>query len=122
MISRRIIVRGLRGTVIQWEPLSMQMCDCLICFDDGSECWYASHELRPEPGDVLAGIPLPDRAEARRDNDRHMKAQIEAIAVQHRREMGKTWEGAEFGKAIIGKAIQGALDDVSSRLPTERRR
>lgn len=122
MVNRRIIVRGLRGTVIQWEPLSMQMCDALIRFDDGSECWYASHELRPEPGDALAGIPLLDRTEARQDNDRRMKAQLEAIAVQHKKQMGKPWEGAEFGKAIIGKAIQGALDDVSSRLPKENRR
>lgn len=122
MINRRILARGQKGTIIQWEPLSMQMCDCLIRFEDGYECWYASHELRPDPSDDLAGIPLLDRAEARRDNDRRMKAQLEAIAVQHRKELHKPWDGAEFGKALITKAIQGAIDDVSSRLPTERRR
>lgn len=122
MVNRRIIARGLRGTIIQWEPLSMQMCDCLIRFEDGSECWYASHELRPDPQDDLAGIPLRSRREAIEDNDRRMKAQLEAIQVRHQKELYQPWEGAEFGKAIISKAIQGALDDVSSRLPKERRR
>jgi hypothetical protein len=116
VINRRILARGQKGTIIQWEPLSMQMCDCLIRFEDGSECWYASHELRPDPSDDLAGTPLLDRAAARLDNDCRMKAQLEVIKVQHRKEMGKPWEGAEFAKAIIGNAIQGAIDDVSERL------
>lgn len=114
MVNRRVTVGGKVGTVIRWEPLSMQMCDALVRFDDGQECWYASYSLRPDPGDVLKGIPLPSRTSAREENDRVMQYQLEGIRAKLVKEH-RPWDGAEFGKVIVSRAIEGALNEVKSR-------
>jgi hypothetical protein len=90
----------------------MQMCDALVQFDDGYECWYGSHELRSAHGN-----PLPTRQEARRENDARMLSQLQGIRARHEREFHRPWEqGAEFGRAIIGKAIDGAINEVKERM------
>ena len=33
--------------VVKWEPLSSGMCDALVRFSDGYECWYATSSLWP---------------------------------------------------------------------------
>lgn len=116
MVGRDVIASGQKAVIQRWEPYGSQMCDALVRFEDGSECWYASHDLRPDPERPFAGIPLASRLEACRENDRRMKAQLEAIQVRHRKELAHPWPGCEFGKAHIGNAIALALDDVDSRI------
>lgn len=38
------------GIVVQWEPLGLGMCDCLVRADDGDECWFASTSLLGDDG------------------------------------------------------------------------
>lgn len=118
MVGRRVkpLMDPRVGEVIRWEPLSEGMCDALVRFEDGFECWHASHSLRPAPGDLLEGIPLPSRQEAREDNDRRMLAQLEGIRANHVRDLYKPWPGAEFGKGHVGKALDGAIQEVKQRM------
>lgn len=116
MIGRRVkqAWSGLvAGTITRWEPLGPSMTDALVEADDGRRCWYASYSLVPI--DDLG--PLPSREEARE------RARIDAIESLHVIRAGliaewqKPWPGAEHGKAIIGKAIDGALADLARSKP-----
>lgn len=108
MIGRAVTARGKRGVVEQWEPLGAAMCDALIVFEDGSRCWFASHELRPVDG---AG-PLPSRADEQKIARARAIVQLRATRADHVRDFGKPWPGANFGKAIVGMAIDGAISDL----------
>lgn len=116
MIARRVTGYGLPGvgTVEKWEPLGSGMCDALVRHEDGSMCWYASDSLRPADG---MGS-LPSRDEARRVADLEALAQLRACEREMIEEVRsrRPWPGAEFGKAILGKAIQGAIAEVEARL------
>lgn len=101
------------GVVVKWEPLSSGMCDTLVRFEGGREVWHASHTLRPVG--LLAGIPLPNRAEARAEADRRTLAQLQAIRGRLVDEWHRPWPGAEHGKALVGKGIDGAIEKVRQR-------
>lgn len=102
---------GFTGTVTFWNPYNSASCDVLVRKDDGQECWYASESLAP--ADDLG--PLPSRAEAREQNRRETLAQLEAIRAQHVADFAHPWPGAEFGKVIVGRALDGAIEEVSKR-------
>lgn len=94
------------GTIIQWEPYGAAMCDALVQSTDGRLCWHASYALKP-----IDGLgPLPDRREAQEKRRLEMLASLEAIRAQHvARFRSERWPGCEFAKAIIGKALDGAI-------------
>ena len=98
------------GVVVKWKPLSSGMCDSLVRFEDGREVWHASHTLRP-----VEGRPLPSRAEAREEADRRTLAQLQAIRGRLVNEWHRPWPGAEHGKAMVGKAIDGAIEEVRQK-------
>ena len=112
MIGRRIVDGSRAGIITQWEPLGAALTDVLVKFDDGSLCWFASHTLKPSDG---AG-PLPSRREARERADRQLLSSLERIRQQHVDDWSRRWPGVEFGKAILGRSLDAAIQDVASRL------
>jgi len=113
MVGRRVKAPyDGEGEVTRWEPLSSGMCDTLIRFDSGREVWHASHTLSP----VGTTIPLPSRRDARKEADERALASLRNIRANHVRDLHKPWPGAEFGKGIIGKALDGAIAEVEGRL------
>ncbi len=99
------------GEIVKWEPLGAAMCDVLVRDGLGRVCWYASSDLSP-----IDGLgPLPSRAVAREwarvialDDVRAMRAAL--VARWH-----EPWPGAEFGKAIVGQSIEGAIVELLAR-------
>lgn len=112
MIGRRVLADARTGTAKQWEPLGAAMTDTLVEFDDGTRCWFASSMLKAADG---AG-PLPCRREARARADRERLSSLERIRAQHIKDWHRRWPGAEFGKAILGRALDSAIQDVASRV------
>lgn len=107
MIGRRVRSgwHRMTGVVLEWDPLTSGMCDVRVQEDCGRECWYASSDLAP--ADDLG--PLPRRDVAREwarllalDSLHASRARL--IANWH-----EPWPGAEFGKAIVGQSIDGAI-------------
>lgn len=97
------------GEIVQWEPFGAALTDVLVRdVASGKLSWYASHGLKPIDGKG----PLPSRDEAREVNRRTMEASLEKIREQHVRDWRRPWPGAEHGKAIVGRAIDGALTSV----------
>jgi hypothetical protein len=115
MIGRKVHTgyHGTTGTVVQWEPLGAGMTDILVEHDDGSLCWYGSGGCRPIDGRGA----LPSRQAAREAADHKALIQLQKIREDLISEWHYPWPGAEHGKAIIGKAIDGAIADVKERLP-----
>ena len=62
--------------VVKWEPLSSGMCDALVRFSDGYECWYATSSLRP-----VDGHPRQSRANARQIADTRALANLKTIPI-----------------------------------------
>jgi len=117
MVGRRVKpwMEPREGVVIQWEPLTEQMCDALVRHDDGHECWYSSYSLRPVDG--LGD--LPSRQEARKTADETALYQLQGILAQHVKDCdpgGKRWEGFEFAKGLFGISCVKAIAEVESRL------
>ena len=109
MVNRRVCAHGRDGVVTRWEPLGSGMTDTLVCHDDdGSECWYASHTLTPIDDDG----PLPTREEAQDYAARTSLRQLTQIRAQHVEDFRKPWHGAEFGKALFGRALDRAIENV----------
>lgn len=114
MINRRILARGVHGQVVRWEPLGSAMCDALVRFDDGSECWYGSSEL--EPADGLG--PLPSRRAAQEQEHARSLAQLQKIRADLVTEIRshKRWPGMEFAKGHLGRMIDGAIADLKKKV------
>jgi hypothetical protein len=113
MIGRRVSawrsgIGRAYGTCVKFEPLSAAMCDALIRFDDGYTCWFSSHELQPADG----GGPLPDRRAIQEHARCETLTQLRAIRERLVASWHKRWQGCEHGKAIIGRAIDGAISDL----------
>jgi len=97
------------GEIIQWAPFGAAMTDVLVRdVGSGRLSWYASHGLTPIDGNG----PLPSRAEVRESRRGEMQASLEKIRAQHVQDWNQPWPGAEFGKAIVGRAIDAALAGV----------
>lgn len=109
MIGRKVQSKWQRiqGVVIKWEPLGAALCDVLVQRDEGGPIWVASSEL--EPMDDLG--PLPLREEARKQNNHCMLAYLRNIRGRLVNELKNPWPGNEFGKSIIGKALDNAIGD-----------
>ena len=115
MIGRHVTStwHKFKGVVLRWEPLGSAMCDVLVQRDDGSEVWwFASSDLKPT--DDLG--PLPCRHEARERVDREALASLKSIRASLVAEWNKPWPGAEHGKSIVGQALDGAINEVETRL------
>lgn len=113
MIGRRVRSWcGATGTVLRWEPLSAAMTDTLLREESGRECWYSSHQLRPI--DDLG--PLPSRDAAQREADASALASLEKCRADLVRDWHKRWYGLEHGKAIVGRSIVGAIEDIKRRM------
>lgn len=115
MIGRRVKSwsRDDAGTVVEWEPLTPgTMTDTLVQYDDGSKCWHASSGLQPVDGQG----PLPSRREAQRAAEEHSKRCLRSIHARMVEIVEKPWlepwEYCEFGKAMIGNAVAGALAEL----------
>lgn len=109
MIGRRVASAWDRveGIVAQWNPLISGACDTVVTRDDGSQIAIASRMLKPADGKG----PLPCAIEVRKQARRAQAAQLREIQAQFKRDFRKPWPGAEFGKVLIGRAIDGALKD-----------
>lgn len=107
MIGRKVRVDGELGVVVEWKPLGSGMCDALVEFESGRRCWYASHGLKPADG-----APLPSRSEARETAKAEALRKLRLIREQHIADFHKPWRGCEFGKAIIGNAINDAIAEL----------
>jgi hypothetical protein len=109
MVGRRVKPAfGEYGTVTAWEPLGSGMTDTRVEQDDGKVCWWSSSDLRPVDGKGS----LPTRQEAIDKAKREARSSLVAIRSQLVADWNKPWPGAEHGKAIIGKAIDGALEEL----------
>lgn len=112
MIGRRVRViypaSDGHGTVTQWAPLGAAMCDALVALDSGGLCWYASSALRP----IDDRGPLPSRADAQEAARLETLASLRKIRKDLIAEWSRPWPGCEHGKALLGKAIDGAIDSV----------
>ena len=103
------------AVVVKWEPLSSGMCDALVRFSDGYECWYATSSLKP-----VDGRPRQSRADARREADERTLATLRTVRANHIGDFNQPWPGCEFGKAIVGNALTRAIQDVEGRLSRSR--
>lgn len=112
MVGRRVRApyHKIEGVVLRWEPLGAALCDVLVRDDAGRECWIGSGDARPADDRG----PLPTRAAAIRaaaERAERDLTQIRADLVTEIR-TGAAWPGAEHGKAILGRAVDGALAEV----------
>jgi hypothetical protein len=110
---------GIVGVVTEWQPLGAAMCDVLVNrtqpdhYGRTGLVWCASYSLTPTDGQG----PLPSRREAQETARVVRVAALEAIRAQHVaacRPGGEKWPGCEFAKALVGKAIDGALADAKA--------
>lgn len=103
---------GDTATVIEWAPYGAGLCDALLRYSDGREVWHASASL--QPADDRG--PLPSRRAACETRDAQTLAQLREQREAHVRDFAKPWPGCEHGKAIVGRALDGAIDAVTARL------
>jgi len=113
LVGRVVKVRGQEGIVVEWEPLGSGMTDALVELEDGKRIWHSSHELRPIDGKG----PLPTREAARREADALAEKQLREIKKGFVREIERhePWPGMEFGKGMLGKALNEAIEEVERR-------
>lgn len=106
MIGRRVHHRysGIRGVVVAWEPLGAGMTDTMVRGDDGRECWVDGDGLSPDDG--MGG--LPSRAAIRKSAAIETHQSLIAIRDRWTKER-EPWPGAEFGKVIVGRALEAAI-------------
>lgn len=102
--------------VICWEPYGAGMCDALVEYADGYQVWHSTHMLKPADGRERMS-----RAEAQRIRDEQMRETLYAIRAEHIRDFNRPWPGAEFGKTIIGNAINGAIKHTEARIEARRK-
>lgn len=106
------------GVIERWEPLGCAATDVLVRdVTSGSLCWYASHSFTP-----IDGLgPLPSRSEAQLQRDHEIATSLQTIRDGLIADWCKPWPGAEHGKAIIGRSLDGAIADVQARLARRTR-
>lgn len=112
-IGRRVRdVWGEVGTIVAWYPLDSGMTDTLVDFDGKGEVSVTMRTLRAVD-DEHDHNPLPSRAAAQAAARHETIKSLRAIRAQHVADFHKPWPGAEHGKAILGRAIDAALEEVS---------
>lgn len=111
MIGRKVSFRGAVYRVACWEPFGHAMCDVLL-EAGGEPFWAASHECRPADG---LG-PLPSRQEAVRQARAESLAQLRGIRAHLIEDLARPWPGAEFGKGIIGMALDRAIREIEEEM------
>lgn len=111
MVGRKVKILGYGqvGTVIRWTPLSEASSDILLRLENGVEHYANSEDAVPL--DDLG--PLPSRKEAQEKARLEALEHLEGIRARHVNDFGRSWPGAEFGKAIVGKALMGALESLN---------
>lgn len=109
MIGREVIDGSVRAVVKSWEPYGPSLCDVLIATVDGWSRWTASHTLRP----VDPSRPLPSRREVCAANDARTREVLIKIRQGLVQEVcsRKPWPGAEYGKVIVGRALDEILTE-----------
>lgn len=107
--GREALLSGERVTIETWEPFGAGMCDVRVRFESGRILWTTLYTLQPTSGE-----PFPQRREICKMRNEESIAQNEKIRADLVEEIrsGRRWPGAEHGKAILGRAIDGALRDL----------
>lgn len=98
------------AVVIKWEPLGASGNDVLLRLADGREIWSASQCLTPVG--VLSSLPLPKRNEVRKAMSKERKNVLADIQKKLVQEAGKPWPGLEFGKVLMSKALENAIEET----------
>lgn len=98
------------GEVIKYEPLSPAMTDCLLRFQDGKECWYASSDLLD-----LENNRLPSRQAIIALAEKESLEQLKQIKKGLIQEWNRPWHGMEFCKALFGKNLNSAIKEIESK-------
>lgn len=111
MIGRKVksTYHRVEGTVIDWQPLSAGMCDVVVRTAEGKEIAIASTDLSPVDPRFP---PLPTRAEAQEQNRVLMVHQLRQIRRNLINDFHRPWPGLEFGKTLLGQAVDAALDEL----------
>lgn len=111
MLGREVRDSYLGDAVVKWEPLGASGNDVLLRLTNGREIWSASHCLTPVG--VLSGLPLPKRNEVRLAMSKERKSVLEDIQKKLvQEEAGKPWPGVEFGKVLMSKALENAIEET----------
>lgn len=109
----RDLQTGRTVTIEAWEPFGAGMCDVKVS-TEGRVFWTALSDLRPLPGEEV----FPRRLDVCRMRDAEMLRDLRETLEDMKGEIrsGERWPGAEFGKAIVGQSLVGAIEDVKKRL------
>lgn len=106
------IVRGVYddkvGEVTRWEPYGSQMCDALVSYRDGTECWHGSSSLVPMDGYG----PLPSRTTAQAMAREEQTATLEVVMGKLSEESKRPWPGMEFAKGLAQQMLVTAIADL----------
>lgn len=117
-IGRRITDAWNRetGRITDWSPLANGLCDVRIQRDDGSEVWLSMQACKPVDGKG----PLPRRMEAVRLARAETFDSLERIRAKFIEETRTSkWPGAEWGKTLVAKALDGAITEVKQAFDRE---
>jgi len=99
-------------TIEEWAPFGVALCDVRVRSGEGRVYWTSLHTLRPKDG-----VPFPRRLEVSKMRDEEILVSLkkERAGLVEEIHSGRRWPGCEFGKAIIGRSIDGAIADVQRR-------
>ena len=101
------------GTVREWAPFGVGLCDAKIQRDDGSIVWVDLKSFLP----IDQKGPLPTRADVCRARDAETLASLERIRAAALVEVKTTkWPGFDWAKVPMMKSIDGAIDETKRRL------
>jgi hypothetical protein len=95
---------NVTGVVMEYTPLSAGLCDVLVESEEGRRCWFASSSLR-----FADGSRLPSRQAVVREAQEDTQQQLLQIREKLITEWQTPWPGCEFGKAILGQALDKAI-------------
>jgi len=106
VIGRVVRFRGELGVVTAWEPLGPAMTDARVRLHDG-DIWVSSRELAP--ADDQGPLPARDAAIAAARAERRAALLVIRSGLVREIQERTPWPGCDFGKALIGRAIDAAL-------------
>jgi hypothetical protein len=104
------------GEVIDWQPLAHALCDALVRYEDGSECWTSTHTLRSVREDGTPdNVPRQSRQEAIRENNERMVSDLTAIQARWKKDLASDRELGPTARALLHQMIDGALQETKKR-------